>query len=106
IDFLLTIDLDLAEFTVLTPFPRTRAFDDLEAEGRILSRDWGRYNAGEVVVRPKLIEPHRLQELFHDAWSAFYRAESQELRMSKLLLQLLRSRRARERAQNAEQPLL
>jgi radical SAM superfamily enzyme YgiQ (UPF0313 family) len=29
IDFLLEIDLDLAEFTVLTPFPHTKAYADL-----------------------------------------------------------------------------
>ena len=43
IDFLLEIDLDLAEFTVLTPFPHTKAFDDLESQNRILSHDWS-YN--------------------------------------------------------------
>jgi radical SAM superfamily enzyme YgiQ (UPF0313 family) len=91
IDFLLTIDLDLAEFTILTPFPRTRAWAELEAEGRILCQDWRRFNAGEVVFRPRLIEPDRLQALYHEAWQAFYRESSQELRMSKLLLQRLRS---------------
>lgn len=29
IDFLLKIDLDLAEFTILAPFPHTKAYDDL-----------------------------------------------------------------------------
>ena len=43
IDFLLEIDLDLAEFTVLTPFPHTRAFDELHRQGRILTYDWSRY---------------------------------------------------------------
>ena len=29
IDFLLEIDLDLAEFTILTPYPHTKAYEDL-----------------------------------------------------------------------------
>ena len=29
IDFLGEIDLDLAEFTILTPFPHTKTYDDL-----------------------------------------------------------------------------
>ena len=40
IDFLLEIELDMAEFTVLTPFPHTKAFDDLKVQGRIFSDDW------------------------------------------------------------------
>ncbi|MDD3117383.1 MAG: hypothetical protein PHO45_08485, partial [Victivallaceae bacterium] len=36
VDFLLEIDLDLAEFTVLTPFPHSSICDDLEKQGRIL----------------------------------------------------------------------
>ncbi len=47
IDFLLEIELDLAEFTVLTPFPHTRAFADLEKQKRILSYDWDRYSADQ-----------------------------------------------------------
>jgi len=97
IDFLLTIDLDLAEFTILTPFPQTRTYADLEAEGRIINRDWSKYNAGEVVYRPRLIEPDRLSELYQEAWKLFYRESSQELRMSKLLLQRLRSGRGAAR---------
>ena len=42
IDFLLEIDLDLAEFTVLTPFPHTRAYEDLKRQNRILTYDWER----------------------------------------------------------------
>ncbi|MBU0764094.1 MAG: cobalamin-dependent protein, partial [Bacteroidetes bacterium] len=49
IDFLLEINLDLAEFTVLTPFPHTKAHDDLLRQGRIFDHDWNNYNAGKVV---------------------------------------------------------
>ena len=89
IDFLLEINLDLAEFTVLTPFPHTKAYDDLKKEQRILSYDWNDYNAGKVVFRPKHMPPERLQELYHYAWDSFYREETQEQKMFKLIMKVI-----------------
>jgi radical SAM superfamily enzyme YgiQ (UPF0313 family) len=105
VDFLQTIDLDLAEFTVLTPFPRTRVWDDLEAEGRILDRNLSHYDAGTVVYRPKLMTPDTLQRLYHHAWDAFYDKQSQQLRMSKLFLQLLRARQGGRRRAKTKPPI-
>ncbi len=97
IDFLLTVELDLAEFTILTPFPHTEAYRHMEKEGRIFDRDWRHYNAGHVVYEPKQMSVDTLQRLFEQAWGDFYRDESQELKMSKLFLQLLRSMPGRKR---------
>ncbi|MCK9461890.1 MAG: cobalamin-dependent protein [Proteobacteria bacterium] len=85
VDFLLEIELDLAEFTVLTPFPHTRTFQDLEAQGRILHHDWRRYTAGEVVMRPALMTPDELQEMYQYAWDTFYATESQAVKMARIL---------------------
>jgi radical SAM superfamily enzyme YgiQ (UPF0313 family) len=85
IDFLLEIDLDMAEFTVLTPFPHTRVFEDLRRENRILSYNWDEYTSDRVVFQPRHMSPETLQELFFYAWDAFYRDASQELKMFKLL---------------------
>ncbi|MDR2118494.1 MAG: radical SAM protein [Tannerellaceae bacterium] len=84
IDFLLEIDLDLAEFTVMTPFPHTKGYDDLLRQGRIFDFDWDHYNAGQVVFHPRHLSCERLQELYHYAWESFYREESQEARMFRL----------------------
>jgi radical SAM superfamily enzyme YgiQ (UPF0313 family) len=84
IDFLMEIELDLAEFTVLTPFPHTRTFDDFEREGRILTRDWDAYTADRVVFQPRHMSPERLQELYAEAWETFYRDEPQNYKMFKL----------------------
>ena len=84
IDFLLEIELDLAEFTVLAPFPHTKAYDELHSQGRILSYDWNDYTADKVVYQPKHMSPERLQELFQYAWDTFYAEESQMIRMYKL----------------------
>jgi len=89
IDFLGEIDLDLAEFTVLTPFPETKAYDDMLKEGRIFDHDWNHYTADTVVFKPKHMSPERLQELYHQAWSSFYATESQEQKMFKLMMNVV-----------------
>lgn len=85
VDFLLEVELDLAEFTVITPFPHTKAFDALEKDGRILHKDWKRYTAGEVVVQPAKMSPQKLQELYHYAWDTFYQDEPQQVKMARIL---------------------
>lgn len=89
IDFLYEVDLDLAEFTVLTPFPHTRAYDDMRKDNRIFDNDWRNYNAGKVVFQPKNMTPQRLQELYDYAWNSFYQKESQEFKMFKLILNVV-----------------
>lgn len=90
IDFLLEIDLDMAEFTVLTPFPHTRAFEDLEKENRIFSYDWNDYSCDKVVFYPRHMSPDRLEELFHYAWDTFYSSETQEFKMFKLMQRVIK----------------
>jgi radical SAM superfamily enzyme YgiQ (UPF0313 family) len=47
-------------FNLLTPYPGTKLFQQFEQEGRLLHRDWSRYNHSEVVFRPKLMSPEQL----------------------------------------------
>ncbi len=89
VDFLLEIDLDLAEFTVLTPFPHTKAYDELHSQNRILTYDWDDYSADKVVYSPKHMSPERLQELFQYAWETFYKDEPQPYKMFKLIKQVV-----------------
>lgn len=93
VDFLLTIELDLAEFTVLTPFPGTQVYEQMKAGGRIIDTDWNHYNASTVVFQPKQMSPDTLQRLYYDAWDNFYKEESQSVKMSKLFLQIYRDKR-------------
>jgi radical SAM superfamily enzyme YgiQ (UPF0313 family) len=94
IDFLFEIELDLAEFTVLTPFPYTQAFTDLQAEGRILSRDWNDYTCDKVIFQPKHMNPERLQELFYESWKIFDREKPQSYRMFKLFTRVIQKEMA------------
>jgi radical SAM superfamily enzyme YgiQ (UPF0313 family) len=50
IDFLEEAGVQNATFNILTPFPGTPLFRRMEADGRILTRDWRKYNSREAVV--------------------------------------------------------
>ncbi len=88
-DFLLEIELDMAEFTILTPFVHTRTFDDLHGEGRILSCDWNDYTCGKVVFQPKMMTPEKLQEMYYYCWDRFYEEEPANYKMFKMLKQVM-----------------
>ena len=89
IDFLLEIELDLAEFTVLTPFPHTPIRRQLEEEGRILHNDWRRYTAGEAVFQPAQMSPEKLDEMYQYAWDTFYYDQTKEVKMAQLYMKVL-----------------
>jgi len=57
-------NLDVLEVNILTPFPGTPLFNRLEREGRILTKDWSRYNQVDVVFKPKNMTQ---KELFQGA---------------------------------------
>jgi radical SAM superfamily enzyme YgiQ (UPF0313 family) len=45
--------LECATFHILTPYPGTPLFRQLEAQGRILHRDWDKYDTAHVVFQPQ-----------------------------------------------------
>jgi radical SAM superfamily enzyme YgiQ (UPF0313 family) len=86
VDFLLENELDMAEFTILTPFPHTPIRTQFEKEGRLLSNSWNDYTCDKVVFQPKHMRPQKLQELYHYAWRTFYADSGQQLKMAEHLL--------------------
>ncbi len=90
VDFLLEIDLDLAEFTIMTPFPHSAICERMEQEGRILHHDWIKYTAGEVVFQPARMTVDELQTAYQYAWDTFYHDCSKEMKMAKLYLDVMR----------------
>lgn len=62
IDLMKYIDVDSVGVNILTPFPGTPLFDKLEREGRILTKEWSRYNMRDVVFLPKHMSPEELKD--------------------------------------------
>ena len=53
--------LECATFHILTPYPATPLFRQLDAEGRILHRNWSQYDTSHAVFRPKHMTPEELE---------------------------------------------
>jgi radical SAM superfamily enzyme YgiQ (UPF0313 family) len=58
--------LECATFHILTPYPATPLFRQMEAEGRLLHRNWSLYDTGHVVFRPRHMSPEQLADGY--AW--------------------------------------
>lgn len=56
----------------LTPFPGTKLFVDLEKEGRILHRDWSKYDRQNIVFQPRNFTPENLQKNIFWAYRQTY----------------------------------
>ncbi|NHJ39620.1 MAG: B12-binding domain-containing radical SAM protein, partial [Asgard group archaeon] len=54
------IKLDLTNFMILTPYPGTPVYSQLESEGRIITKDWSKYDLDTVVFKPKNMTPEEL----------------------------------------------
>ena len=59
-DWIETNRLECATFHILTPYPGTPLFRQLEGEGRLLHRDWAQYDTAHVVFRPKQMTAEEL----------------------------------------------
>jgi len=83
--------LDGAFLPVLTPFPGTRVYARLKAEGRIITEDWQHYDMATVVFRPKKMTVDELQAGFWKVNKGFYS-------ISSTLKRLFRPRALRRRS--------
>lgn len=71
VEFTVENKLLTASLHVLTPLPGTRAFARLEAEGRLLHRNWDRYDTYHAVFRPRRMTPEQLEEGYDRAKRQF-----------------------------------
>lgn len=53
--------LESATFHILTPYPNTPLFRRMEAEGRLLHKDWSLYDTAHCVFTPKKMSPAELE---------------------------------------------
>jgi radical SAM superfamily enzyme YgiQ (UPF0313 family) len=58
--------LECATFHILTPYPATPLFRQMEAEGRLLHKNWNLYDTAHVVFQPRRMTPEQLAEGY--AW--------------------------------------
>jgi radical SAM superfamily enzyme YgiQ (UPF0313 family) len=54
--------LECSTFHILTPYPGTPLFRQMEAQGRLLHRDWNLYDTAHAVFRPRQMTPEELEQ--------------------------------------------
>lgn len=60
-DFIVGNRISVPRVHIMTPVPGTPLYEEMEAEGRIASRDLNRYSGGQVVYKPRNISAEDLQ---------------------------------------------
>ncbi len=70
--FAVEAEIDLPRFAIATPFPGTALYRRLEAEGRILTRDWQLYDGQHAVFQPTRMSPGELERGTEAAWKHAY----------------------------------
>lgn len=59
-------------FHILTPYPGTQLFAEMEKENRILTDNWDLYDTRHVVYQTRKISARELEEGYHWAYHEFY----------------------------------
>jgi radical SAM superfamily enzyme YgiQ (UPF0313 family) len=65
--------IETATFHILTPYPGTALYQRMEAEGRLLHRDWDLYDTRHVVYRTRGMTAEELESGYWRAYRDFYR---------------------------------
>lgn len=66
------LEMDVVEINILTPYPGTPLFDRIEKEGRLITKEWSRYNQVDVVFQPKNMTEKELLEGTRKVAKEFY----------------------------------
>lgn len=87
IRFSIRLDTGGVQYTLLTPFPGTKLYEEMH--DRLLTSDWDLFDCTHPVVRSDHLSPEELNELLFKAYKSFY------LRPKRLAISLLSAVRGR-----------
>jgi radical SAM superfamily enzyme YgiQ (UPF0313 family) len=76
VDWALDNGLTTATFHILTPYPGTALYARMEAEGRLLTRDWDLYDTRHTVYRTRGMSEEELEAGYWWAYEELYRWRS------------------------------
>lgn len=62
--FIQKSNLDSVYLSIMTPYPGTRFYKEMEEQDRILHKDWEKYDTAHVVFQPAQMTPDELQQGF------------------------------------------
>lgn len=76
VEMIIKAKIDLPRYSILTPFPQTQYYAQLEKEGRIIERNWAMYDVQHCVFQPKQMTKEQLEEGTDRAWRATYKTSN------------------------------
>ncbi|MDW7670454.1 MAG: radical SAM protein [Bacillota bacterium] len=76
VEMVIKTKIDLPRYSILTPFPKTELFRQMEAENRIIERNWAMYDVEHCVYLPKKMSKERLEAGTEWAWRETYTVSS------------------------------
>src|SRR4029077_975006 len=65
--------IETATYHILTPYPTTALYQRMEAENRILHRDWDLFDTRHIVFKPQRLTAQELEAGYWRAYRDFYR---------------------------------
>lgn len=72
VDWAVRHGVTTSTFHIQTPYPGTRLYQAMAAQGRITCHDWDRYDTRHVVYRPAKLTPEELKRGYDRAYRDFY----------------------------------
>jgi len=72
VDFAESLGIDTVQIMILTPLPGTPLFEEMLKSGRLLHKDWSKYDVQHAVFNPQLMSPATLQIETLRAMARFY----------------------------------
>jgi radical SAM superfamily enzyme YgiQ (UPF0313 family) len=75
VEFGIDMKLTMALYAILTPYPGTKLYRRMQAEGRLTDERWwlrGDHDAGSPYFKPTLMSREELREGWQRAWQRFY----------------------------------
>jgi len=72
IRFAKTLNLDYAEFSILTPYPGTPIYEHAKKNNLLLTEDWSKYTGLEPTVKIEGVSSSKLKSLLQRAYLTFY----------------------------------
>ncbi|MSP60256.1 MAG: B12-binding domain-containing radical SAM protein [Myxococcales bacterium] len=72
LQFLVDNKLSFLKLFTPCPYPGTKYYDDMDRAGRILTKDWNRYDYGSPLIQPTHMTPEEMMVGFNDVYKRFY----------------------------------
>jgi radical SAM superfamily enzyme YgiQ (UPF0313 family) len=72
VDWAVGQGVETATFHILTPYPGTALYQRMQAQDRLVTSDWDRFDTRHVVFRPARLTPLQLEAGYWRAYREFY----------------------------------